>query len=403
MLPTAHYWIGGLRVDEAGHTRVPGLYAAGQVVGGVHGANRLGSTSLPGAVAMGLRAGAAAAAEGRAGGEPPQDAAGPWLDLLGRGGREHAVPLTRALQRQAWRALGPARTLAGLRRFQGTLRGLADAAQDVAISAEPTWNTGLLALLELRSLLVVAERTAAAALARPETLGAHVVVDRDDPVPEVVAASPGAFSFAIQRSHGRGTARVTVDLHPGEPRPVVLDALLAVQERQLPELALRWGCRNQRCGTCTVSVDGRPRLACRDRLRPGSVVGPLAGLPVARDLVVERPAPPVAPPVGLPAGQTRASPSEAWVSLDRCITCFACVDGCPAHGAGAGSPVAFLRLQQIRVDGEATPADGTSAVAGAVSLGLVDHCGPCRGCRCGIGIRLVPEVIDPLLAAAEGG
>ncbi|MBC7104690.1 MAG: FAD-binding protein, partial [Firmicutes bacterium] len=61
VLPSAHYFIGGLRVDPWGATNLPGLYAAGQAAGGVHGANRLGSVSLAELFVFGRRAGLAAA------------------------------------------------------------------------------------------------------------------------------------------------------------------------------------------------------------------------------------------------------------------------------------------------------------------------------------------------------
>ena len=61
--PTTHYMMGGVRVDaETGATTVPGLFAAGEVAGGMHGANRLGGNSLSDLLVFGRRAGAGAAA-----------------------------------------------------------------------------------------------------------------------------------------------------------------------------------------------------------------------------------------------------------------------------------------------------------------------------------------------------
>src|SRR5439155_415905 len=61
--PTTHYVMGGIRVDaETGATTVPGLFAAGEVAGGMHGANRLGGNSLSDLLVFGQRAGAGAAA-----------------------------------------------------------------------------------------------------------------------------------------------------------------------------------------------------------------------------------------------------------------------------------------------------------------------------------------------------
>ena len=75
--PTTHYAMGGIRVDaETGESRVPGLFAAGEVAGGMHGANRLGGNSLSDLLVFGARTGKAAAV--RAAGESGQ----PYVDAV---------------------------------------------------------------------------------------------------------------------------------------------------------------------------------------------------------------------------------------------------------------------------------------------------------------------------------
>ena len=70
--PTTHYVMGGIRVDaETGATTVAGLYAAGEVAGGMHGANRLGGNSLSDLLVFGARTGAAAAAARGGAAAPP--------------------------------------------------------------------------------------------------------------------------------------------------------------------------------------------------------------------------------------------------------------------------------------------------------------------------------------------
>src|SRR5262249_23312546 len=70
--PTIHYFMGGVRVDaETGATTAPGLFAAGEVASGLHGANRLGGNSLSDLLVFGKRAGEAAAAFAAEHGEPP--------------------------------------------------------------------------------------------------------------------------------------------------------------------------------------------------------------------------------------------------------------------------------------------------------------------------------------------
>src|SRR5207253_1292630 len=71
--PTIHYFMGGVRVEaETGATNVPGLFAAGEVAGGLHGANRLGGNSLSDLLVFGKRAGDAAAAFAAGEADPPK-------------------------------------------------------------------------------------------------------------------------------------------------------------------------------------------------------------------------------------------------------------------------------------------------------------------------------------------
>jgi succinate dehydrogenase/fumarate reductase-like Fe-S protein len=182
----------------------------------------------------------------------------------------------------------------------------------------------------------------------------------------------------------------------------VLDALEQAACSQAPALAYRFGCRDGRCGLCTIELDGRPRLACRQRAREGAHIGPLQSLPTIADLVVDRAAtdaqlrgllPPAAPvdPV---------TPSPTWRSLEGCITCLACLDGCPVHAEGGGNPLAFLRLERARTQPGATDAIARQSVAAAAALGL-ERCATCMGCRCGVGIPLVSAAIAPLLRATQ--
>src|ERR1700740_1686920 len=84
--PTCHYVMGGIRVEaETAQSKVPGLFAAGEVAAGLHGANRLGGNSLSDLLVFGRRAGAAAAAYARG------IATSPGLDSAGLGARARAL------------------------------------------------------------------------------------------------------------------------------------------------------------------------------------------------------------------------------------------------------------------------------------------------------------------------
>jgi len=73
-----------------------------------------------------------------------------------------------------------------------------------------------------------------------------------------------------------------------DEKPMVLDVLLQAQATVMPDLAFRYGCRARNCGVCTVDINGRPRIACRARIKDGDRVSAMATLPVLSDLVVRR-------------------------------------------------------------------------------------------------------------------
>jgi succinate dehydrogenase / fumarate reductase flavoprotein subunit len=181
--PTAHYSMGGIVVDPETHvTEVDGLYAAGECVGGLHGANRLGGNSLSEALIAGRRAGEAASAralEGetftrsrRAIGDALEE-----LDGLIRPGSELARPLQRKLRDLMWERCGVVRSEAGLREALVELGGLREAADRVDVRPGSEGWTDLAQALDLRSGLVAAEATLICAIERRETRGAHVRAD----------------------------------------------------------------------------------------------------------------------------------------------------------------------------------------------------------------------------------
>jgi len=184
--PTAHYTMGGIVVDPETHaTNVPGLYAAGECVGGLHGANRLGGNSLGEALISGRRAGEAAAAfalEGevfvrsrRAINEGLDE-----LDALTRPGAELARPLQRRLRDVMWERCGVVRDENGLREGLRELAALRATAADVDVRPGAEGWTDLAHALDLRAGLAVAEATLRGAIERRETRGAHNRADFPD-------------------------------------------------------------------------------------------------------------------------------------------------------------------------------------------------------------------------------
>jgi succinate dehydrogenase/fumarate reductase flavoprotein subunit len=187
--PMAHYHMGGVRVDTNMRTRIHGLYAAGEAVGGANGANRLSGNAITEAFVFGARAGSRAA-------EYAQGAAAQWDDRLagatidglssGRDAHSSASPtpiaLQAELQRVMWEKAGPFRTgdkltaaLARIGQMQRQLPGL-------RVGGEKQFNLDLQDWFELRAMLTTAKAVVQSALARTESRGAH---QREDfPVPD---------------------------------------------------------------------------------------------------------------------------------------------------------------------------------------------------------------------------
>jgi succinate dehydrogenase / fumarate reductase flavoprotein subunit len=191
--PTTHYIMGGIRVDaETGATTRPGLFAAGEVAAGMHGANRLGGNSLSDLLVFGQRTGAGAAEYAAT--QP--DA--PWVDPLAVevAATELAAPLEKGtadaedpyrlhaeLQVLMGSQVGIFRTEADLDeaiRKLGELRSRWDA---VRIGGGRAYNPGWGLVYELRNMLIVSEAIARSAKERRESRGAHSRLDFPDPDP----------------------------------------------------------------------------------------------------------------------------------------------------------------------------------------------------------------------------
>jgi succinate dehydrogenase / fumarate reductase flavoprotein subunit len=177
--PTAHYSMGGVVVDAATHaTDVAGLYAAGEVAAGLHGANRLGGNSLAETVVFGRRAGEAAARYSasrdlqlRA--RDVVRAADDELSSFIRHGGQFARPLQRALRDTMWERCGVVRDQGGLRRGLERVAELRELAGGVDVRPTSEGYADLAHALDLRASLVAAEATLLGALARRESRGAH--------------------------------------------------------------------------------------------------------------------------------------------------------------------------------------------------------------------------------------
>jgi len=181
--PIAHYHMGGIRVDDRMQSRVPGLFAAGEAVGGANGANRLSGNAIPEALVFGERAGhhAAVHAAGRRHGWRQQAAAEAVGQVRaaagGHAGDTPAIELLGELRALMGEAVGPFRTAAGLAVAIRRLGEMRAALPGLAIAPGAACNPTLGDWFELRASLNAAEAVARAAAARTESRGAH---QRDD-------------------------------------------------------------------------------------------------------------------------------------------------------------------------------------------------------------------------------
>jgi succinate dehydrogenase/fumarate reductase flavoprotein subunit len=175
--PIAHYHMGGVVADAQMHTEVPALFAAGEVVGGANGANRLSGNAITEALVFGRRAGQSAAAYAKAG-APRAAAARETLDLLNGGGnaapdgRNTAAMIAR-LQAIMADEVGPLRTAAKLARALDGIAALTAELGERPPAANGGFDVQRLEWFDLRNMLVVAQAVAQSALHRTESRGAH--------------------------------------------------------------------------------------------------------------------------------------------------------------------------------------------------------------------------------------
>jgi succinate dehydrogenase / fumarate reductase flavoprotein subunit len=188
--PTCHYFMGGVRVDpETEASTVAGIFDAGEVAGGMHGANRLGGNSLSDLLVFGRRAGLGAAqyaagqrAPGAIDERDVQEAAHGMVAPLERGEGEDAYRIHNDLQTTMQDLVGIIRTASELDEAARRIGALRERLDRVAVKGGRRYNPGWNLALDLRSLLTVAEAVARAAALRTESRGGHT---RDDfPKPE---------------------------------------------------------------------------------------------------------------------------------------------------------------------------------------------------------------------------
>jgi succinate dehydrogenase / fumarate reductase, flavoprotein subunit len=185
--PTCHYVMGGVEVDPdtAAAARVPGLFAAGEVAGGMHGSNRLGGNSLSDLLVFGRRAGVGAAeyVHTLVGNYPPvapeqvDAAAAAALAPFRDEGGENPYTLHQELQQTMNDLVGIIRRESEIEEALSRLETLKVRARRVSVEGHRQFNPGWHLALDLRNMLAVSECVARAALIRTESRGGHTRED----------------------------------------------------------------------------------------------------------------------------------------------------------------------------------------------------------------------------------
>jgi succinate dehydrogenase / fumarate reductase flavoprotein subunit len=183
--PTCHYVMGGVEVepDNAAAIGVPGLFAAGEVAGGMHGSNRLGGNSLSDLLVFGRRAGMGAVEYVKNNGANPvsdasiKTAAARIEAPFSREGGENSYSLHAELQEVTHNLVGIIRTGAEIEEAIKKIADIRKRSANVSVSGGRKFNPGFHLAFDLDNMLLVAESTAKSALRREESRGGHT---RDD-------------------------------------------------------------------------------------------------------------------------------------------------------------------------------------------------------------------------------
>jgi succinate dehydrogenase / fumarate reductase flavoprotein subunit len=184
--PAQHYVMGGVEVDpDTGESVVPGLFAAGEVSGGMHGSNRLGGNSLSDLLVFGRRAGMGAVQylDSLGGVRPKVDQAqleaarAEAFAPLERSGGENPYTVHAEVQETMSSLVGIIRREDEIKSALAELEKLRERAANVSAEGGPAYNPGWHLALDLRNIMLIADCVAQAALERQESRGGHT---RDD-------------------------------------------------------------------------------------------------------------------------------------------------------------------------------------------------------------------------------
>lgn len=191
--PGAHYMMGGIRVNDEGQSvggdndgsvkyGITGLYAAGQAMGGLFGANRLGSTSLTELAVFGTRSGIAAAKYAlnnkfKVNHSTFDQYINEYSQLFGQKGSISSNSLRELLQKESWKNIGPVRTAKGIDDMENLIKDIKSKLITISIPNYFVWNQAFIDYIELKNMLFSAQLIGLAAKERNGSIGGHVRLD----------------------------------------------------------------------------------------------------------------------------------------------------------------------------------------------------------------------------------
>lgn len=229
--PTTHYIMGGVRVDgDTQMTNVPGLFAAGEVAAGLHGANRLGGNSLSDLVVFGKRAGDYAAEYAKKNSVPKIDQA-----EVQNGMKQALLPLDRGTAGESPYAIqaklqDTMQDLVGIVRQETEMaKALVEVAElkkraaNAGVGGQRDYNPGWHTSIDLANLLTVSEAIAKSALDRKESRGGHF---RDD-YPEK-STEGGTYNSIIKKG---ADGQMVLERRPLTPLPDELKQIIEDQKK----------------------------------------------------------------------------------------------------------------------------------------------------------------------------
>jgi succinate dehydrogenase / fumarate reductase flavoprotein subunit len=224
--PTTHYMMGGISVDgDSQMSTLPGLFAAGEVAAGLHGANRLGGNSLSDLIVFGKRAGEYAArfanehSAAAIDDQQVQTAAAKALEPFERGpAAENPYAIQHELQEKMQELVGIVRIESEMEQALDVVAGLRERASRAGIPGNRQYNNGWHTALDLDQLLTVSEAITRAALLRKESRGAQFRDDYPNKDPEW-----GKYNIVIERG---SDGQMKIERRPIVPVPPDLQKII---------------------------------------------------------------------------------------------------------------------------------------------------------------------------------